>query len=214
VSGTSVGTLVREAIAGPLDLELDLGTPVERQHQVAPITAHGPMKEGTYSLSPFFQRLSLAKDGFGFMNYYDVMLNDPRYMAMEFPSFNATGTARAVAALYGALANGGMHNGYRVLTPATIEKVTTERGRGIDLADGVERRQALGFNLRQPPRVGVQQTWAPHDEAFGCDGGGGQIGFGDPVSKLGVCFVRSHRSWESRIGGDLVDAAYECLSHA
>lgn len=210
-AGVSVGHVVQKHIAAPLDLDLDLGTPVERQHRVAPVIPYPPMRAGTYDLTQYFKSLSFAVNGHGFMNYYHVMLNDPAYAAMEFPSFNATGTTRAVAKLYGELANADRDRKVRLLTQDTVQLFAAEYGRGVDPADGIDKRWGLGFQLREPARADALDSWGPHDESFGFNGGGGQVAFADPVSEVGACFVRSHHSWHSAVGGTLVDALYECL---
>ncbi|MTD54365.1 serine hydrolase domain-containing protein [Amycolatopsis pithecellobii] len=93
-AGTSAGAIFRERIAKPQKLDIDLGTPARQQARVGPILPYQPMKEAKYDRTPYFRRLSFAVDGYGFMSYYDVTLNGPKYVAMEFPSFNATGAAR------------------------------------------------------------------------------------------------------------------------
>jgi hypothetical protein len=42
-------------------------------------------------------------------------------------------------------------------------------------------------------------------------GHGGQVGFADPVSGLGVGFVRSHLSLSPHFAAALMDATYACL---
>jgi len=71
-------------------------------------------------------------------------------------------------------------------------------------------RYGLGFALATPDSVDPF-TWGPHDEALGHGGHGVQIAFADPVSRVGIGFVRSHLSLSSPLGPRLVDAFYGCL---
>jgi CubicO group peptidase (beta-lactamase class C family) len=130
---------------------------------------------------------------------------------MELPALNGTGTARALARLYGVLADGGRSGGVELLSPTTIAMFASERRRGPGLVTGEEERWSLGF--QRPPAAHTESSseWGPHDEAFGHNGLGGQIGFGDPVSHVGVALVRSHLSSTSQLGSHLIDALYACL---
>ena len=156
-------------------------------------------------------RLFLAVDGRSVLTNADTFFANPDLLAMELPAANATGTARSIATLYGALARGGSHDDGRLLSPDTIALFTAERIGGPEFSTGLEKRWALGFALQVPPLPGLQREWGPHQDAFGHNGYGGQIGFADPVSRVGVGFLRNHLSWDSPLGGLLVDAVYECL---
>ncbi|MTD54364.1 serine hydrolase [Amycolatopsis pithecellobii] len=118
---------------------------------------------------------------------------------------------RAVANLYGTL-DDDAHDGIaRLLNQRTIRLFAAEHGRATDAADGIEKRWGQGFQLREPVHADALDSWGPHDEAFGFNGGGGQVALADPASGVGACFVRSRHSWKSAVGGRLVDAFYACL---
>lgn len=225
-AGVSIGTIVREEIAEPLGLELDLGTPLEKQRMVAPVIRFGAMPPSMVAFktqladpTSLLSRMMLAINGESVVSNIDRFLTAP-VLAGEYPFGNATGTARALATLYGVLANGGRHRSVELLSPRTIEVFSTERRRGPEEATGLESRWALGF-MRPVPRAAEaadeagaalgHRVWGIHDEAFGHEGGGGQLGFADPVSKVGAGFLRSHLSWDSRLSALLVHAFYECL---
>lgn len=212
-AGMSLGTVVRVEIAEPLGLELDLGTPAERQQLVAT-----PIPEPPAPLPPgadpqLTAQMILATDGRHLVDVADVFFTGDR-LAMELPASNGTATARAVATLYGALAEGGERGGHRILEPATIELLAGERASGLDQITGSQTRWGLGVNRNRPRAVGEGLMWGPNDAAFGTNGAGGQIGFADPTDRVGVGFVRSHLSATSPLGGRLVDSLYECLGKA
>ena len=213
VCGVTLGTVLREQIAAPLGLELDLGTPLERQRLLAPVVANadplpevvaGKLRDPNSLLSQAF----LAVDGQDFHTTADVLDSQPHLIAAELP-YSATASARALAILYGALADGGRWGKSRVVSPETIRLFTQEHSRGLDRVVGMESRFGLGLMLALPPDG--YHPWGPHMEAFGHTGLGIQFGVADPVSKIGIGFIRSHYSWTSSLGKDLLDTVFECL---
>lgn len=217
VAGVSVGSVIRDEIAGPLGLELDLGTPADRQQLVAPVILAGPRLTSTVQdeqladPSSVLSQMILAVNGHCILDRADMFFANTRHLTMELPAVNATGTARALARLYGTLADNGRFDGVQVLPSATIEMFTAERRRGLSHLTGQEERWGLGFQRPIPAPTGLPHEWGPHDEAFGHMGLGGQIGFADPVSRVGVALVRSHLSATSPLGRSLINAFYGCL---
>jgi CubicO group peptidase (beta-lactamase class C family) len=216
-AGVSAGNVIRDEIAGQLGLELELGTPIDRQDAVAPVIVAGPplttaaQAEQLMDPASPFARMILAVNGQSVLDAADVVFAKGRRLAIELPGSNATGTARALARLYGAVAAGGRHDGERIAPRAVIERFAAERARGPSWLTGEDERWGLGFQLPLPPGAGLPNEWGPHEEAFGHKGLGGQIGFADPISHVGVAMVRSHLSATSPLGGHLVEALYECL---
>lgn len=217
VTGATVGTVIRAGIAGPLGLELDLGTPAEQLRLVAPVVLAGPALTGSVQdrqladpTSPLSQMI-LAVNGRCILNTADAFFADDVRLAMELPALNATGTARGLARLYGVLAGEGRSGDLELLSPKVIDEFTRERRRGPSRVTGDEERWALGFQRPVQDPVEPSHAWGPHDEAFGHTGLGGQIGFADPVSQVSVALLRSHLSSVSPLGGHLVSAFYSCL---
>lgn len=214
ITGASVGCLVSKDVIGPLGVDLDLGTPRERTQFVAPVVLPG--NSAQLPVDPpladpeMTARMLLTVDGRSVLDEAPGFFGDPDRLAIELPGSNATGTARAVATLFGALANGGSFNGGSLLKPETIALVSAERRRGIDPMWGNEQRWGLGFALNVPDET-TPITWGPHEESFGANGYGGQIGFADPVQGIGVGFLRSELNEMSPLGGDLVRAVYKCV---
>jgi CubicO group peptidase (beta-lactamase class C family) len=211
----SLGALLREEIAGPLGLELDLGTPLERQGALAPPIATDDPLPGVIQeqledpMSPVSQAF-LAVNGEDFHTTSVVLDSNPALLALELP-YNATATARAAAILYGALADGGRCGDRQIVSPTTIKLFTREASRGKDRVVGMESRFGLGFMLALPPDG--YHPWGPHSETFGHTGLGIQFSLADPISRLGVGFTRSHYSWKSLLGKELLDVLYECIAN-
>jgi CubicO group peptidase (beta-lactamase class C family) len=200
-----------------LTFELDLGTPVERQHLVAPVIVAGSRLTNAVEdalladPSSLFSKMVLSVEGHSVLDTADRVFADPGRLAIELPGSNATGTARALARLYGALAADGRSDGLELLPPAVIDTFAAQRMRGPSRLTGAEERWGLGFARPCAAPNGVASAWGPHDEAFGHAGLGGQIAFADPVSRVGIGVVRSHLSATSPLGSRLIDVFYGCL---
>jgi len=136
------------------------------------------------------------------------VIDSPRWRAAEVPSANVHGTARGVARVYAALANGGSLDGVTIVDAAALADATAEQVYGQDLVLHRPTRFGLGFQLTQPER-----PLGPGQSAFGHFGAGGSVGFCDPESGLALGYVMNQRGprWQNPRTRALVDAAYECL---
>ncbi len=220
VSGQSLGTFFREEVAGPLDLECDIGTPLERRGTVAQVMewTHSSSRRSTLTaIDPdsWAGRSVLAGPGgnlfadeHGAPRFADFM-NMPVVQRAEIGALGATGTARGLARLYAALAQG-----EDLVTRASVDDFREQQVCGRDAVMGVPTRWAVGYT-REPPALvpGAPRQHGPNDEAFGHMGAGGQIGFADPVAGVGCGFVRNHLEHQGMplMGAVLVDALYRCL---
>ena len=99
------------------------------------------------------------------------------------PAGNGVGTARAIARVYSAFAEGGAELG---LTPETMAKITEPPTATFpkDEILGVPAFYSLGF-LRPGPNV----TFGSSPRAFGTPGAGGSFAFADPDAHLGYAYV-------------------------
>lgn len=218
VSGHTVSAVLRSEVLTPMGLapEFDLGTPRDRQGLLAPLEIQA-FEEWRTRHAGDVRDAGLARDVMLGMDV-GAAFGNPSVMEMELPAVNATATARTVASVYGALANGGMRGDYRLLDPQTIEAFAKERQRGMEATGIGEARYGLGFQRPTKPRgfgfsarPTIYSLWGPHDESFGHDGAGGQIGFADPISRLGVGFMRSELSQTSTLSASLLRSVYDCL---
>lgn len=104
-----------------------------------------------------------------------------RSWAMDaFLPFGATMTARAGAALYGALASGGG----RLLSPERVALATRIRRRDVDRIIDAPALKSLGY-LHADPVSGGAET------AFGFGGLGGAEAYADPERRLGFAFTHN-----------------------
>ena len=136
-------------------------------------------------------------------------MNTPAVLKAEIGAIGATATARGLARVYAALASGD-----ELVSRASVARFSTEQVCGRDAVMRVPTRWAMGYT-REPPALvpGLPRQHGPNDEAFGHMGAGGQIGFADPVARVGCAFVRNHLENQAMpfLGASAVEALYECL---
>jgi CubicO group peptidase (beta-lactamase class C family) len=223
ITGRSVGTLLRDELAGPLGLDLWIGLPDEQQARVEPLEGGLVPDGGGAELDPALQEM-LAQ----FMGP-DSMLgkalschgalgepgafNRPELRAAELPAANGVGDARSLSRLYAAVI-GEVHAderfpaGTQVLSADTIAAAGTRQTTGNDKVLFFESVFGLGFFLSSP--------FAPYGgpAAFGHTGAGGSMGFADPENGLGCGYVMS--KMQQSLNGDarsarLIRATYDAI---
>jgi CubicO group peptidase (beta-lactamase class C family) len=204
VSGESIGTFFRRAVARPLGLDFHFGVPATDDARVA---------EYAFGADSSSEKARAAQAGPERRFLLDrVYLNPPAlsgigtvntraWRAAEIPSANGHATARAVAGFYAALGRG-------LLAPGTLREATTEHSAGMDFVLARPSRFGLGFQLTQPER-----PLGPGPAGFGHFGVGGSVGFADPDAGLAFGYVmnRSVPGWLNSRNRALIDALYTCL---
>jgi CubicO group peptidase (beta-lactamase class C family) len=117
--------------------------------------------------------------------------------------------ARALARLYGVLANAGSGE-TAFLSARTLDELDRPQSEGMDAVLGVDTRFGLGFML---PCEGAY--FGPNARTLGHPGAGGSIGFADLDARVGFGYVMNQLS--GRIGQEdprrrrLIDAVYAAL---
>jgi CubicO group peptidase (beta-lactamase class C family) len=126
------------------------------------------------------------------------------------PGGNGHADARALATIYGALAQGGAWDGHHLISPAGLAAATRERFRGDDSGFGLPTAFAAGFRLDDPVYVDRATPGS-----FGHSGWGGALTFADPGARLGFAYVTNHlRDFEDGVDvrrKRLVEALYDSL---
>ena len=206
VSGRTIGTMLREDIALPLGADVHIGLPANEHYRVAeylwPITtSQQGMPEGNDVMrwNAYWNPPGISGGGY---------VNTPEWRMAEIPSTNGHGTARGVARVYAALANGGEIDGVRVVSRAMIDTATTEQSNGFDLINQRPSRFGLGFQLTQPER-----PIGPNPRAFGHFGAGGSLGFCDPDTGVAFAYVTNDMGprWQNPRNRALIGAIYNSL---
>lgn len=135
--------------------------------------------------------------------------NSLAWRQAQIPAANAHANAKAIAAIYGALAN-------QQLLPADVLALCSrEQSFGQDQVLGLPLRFSCGFMLSQADRADCR--YGRGARAFGHPGAGGSIGFADPDYQLGFGYVTSRMGQNILIDEravNIIDAAYAVLGDA
>lgn len=209
----SLGQLFAEKVAGPIGAATDyyIGLPEAQDHRVAEmLPVVGAEQLGTGLGGGGKKRMSDPL--YCAMAHPPLtahIANDRAWRAAEVPGANGQGNGRGVAKVYGALANGGVFDGQRIISAEGIATMTREECFRKDVVIGVRMRWSRGFILNKA------ELYGPNPDAFGHSGWGGSFGFADPRARLGIGYAMNQM--DTNIFGDprgvrLINAAYACLS--
>lgn len=206
LTGRTVGTVLREDIAGPLGADVHIGLP---------LSEHGRVAEFLWPETPLGSALPDADQRMRFNAYWNPpgisggrWINRTEWRIAEVPSTNGHGNARGIARVYAALAKGGAIDGVHILAPQTLDAATAQQSCGHDLINQRPSRFGLGFQLTQPER-----PLGPNPGAFGHFGAGGSLGFCDPRSGVAFGYVTNEMGprWQNPRNKALIDAIYASL---
>ena len=134
--------------------------------------------------------------------------NSREWREAQIPAAGAHADARALATIYGALANPQQNLLAETVLPLCWQEQTFEDDRTL----GLPLRFSHGFMLSQHDRADCR--YGRGARAFGHPGAGGCIGFADPDVELGFGYV-THRMGQGLLIDEravrLIDAAYQIL---
>jgi CubicO group peptidase (beta-lactamase class C family) len=216
VDGRTVGHYVRDELATGFGIDFLIGFGPEQDARVADWISY--VSPGDSPQRPWLEADPAALEGVALARVLayrnppglpDGSVNSRLWRAAEFPSTNPHSNARALARLFGGLANGGVIEGRPLLDRKIIDAAKTIQADGEDLILGRPNRFGLGFQLTIP---GVRPL-GPGRHSFGHYGNGAVLGFADPDAGVGFGFVcnRAGRSWRDPRNIALVDAVYASL---
>jgi CubicO group peptidase (beta-lactamase class C family) len=135
--------------------------------------------------------------------------NTAAWRQAEMPALNGHASAEGIARIYAMLANGGTFQRQKLLSPATIDRMTQVLSKRMDLTLGMEAQWAAGVVLN-----GTTTFFGPNARTYGHSGWGGSFGCADPQQRLAIGYVCN------QMGPDLVGdirarelcaAIYGCL---
>ncbi|GAA4482411.1 serine hydrolase domain-containing protein [Rhodococcus olei] len=201
VTGRDFVDVVRDEIARPLGVEeFWYRVPRDQRYRIAKLFPHinpgGMPWEVTSSVLSRVGPLSgLAEaampDGF------DELVRDPDVHDAVMPGWNGVFTARALAKMYGAIANDGVVDGRRFLRSETLAQMGTTQTRQRDYVLRAPIHWRLGYHpvflaKRSQPRY-----------AFGHYGVGGSGAYADPETGLSLGYVTNRMGNAVTALGDL-----------
>jgi CubicO group peptidase (beta-lactamase class C family) len=174
-SGKRPSDVIREEIALPLGLENEMyvGIPDGVEDRLTTLEIWDPSSWGIPEDSILFEALPATREGWA---VYNLM----KYRKACLPSSTGHFTAHALAKMYGALANGGIVDGVRLVSLERIGYMQKQMTWSDDLIAGPGRK-SIGFFLGSPSEI-----YGPRGTAFGHGGAGGSTGFADPDVGLSI----------------------------
>jgi CubicO group peptidase (beta-lactamase class C family) len=204
IEGRTLGKFLHEEIAEPFGVDYWIGLPSSEHGRVAEFISEtkGTIYDATLDQQSLLARASPAVPR--------EIFNSSEWMSAELPASNGHGNARSLSQFYAILANGGSMDGKVLLSPETLRIATTVQHEIHEIVMDRTYRQALGFLKSSPPIV----VMGPEREAFGHQGAGGALGFGDPVNKVGFAYLQNKMHARRENGPRakrLIDAAYAAL---
>lgn len=216
ISGMSFTDLVRTEIAEPLGLPAFwFQVPESEKHRIAkvfpninPFGIPWGLTSAAMALVPRIKNIADA----GMPEGFDVLVRNPHIHDYVMPGWNGVFSARALARMYAAFANGGEVDGIRFLEPDTIAQVSEVQTGARDYVLGLRMNWRLGYH------AALVAARAQHAGAFGHYGIGGSGAFADPDTGLSVAFVTNRLGNALTPFADLrlpmLGAKAESLAHA
>ncbi|MCV7219738.1 esterase/beta-lactamase LipL [Mycolicibacterium elephantis] len=189
VTGKGMRDLIREELAEPLNTDgLHLGRPpVESPTRAAQILApQGTMANPIFNfVAPRVAALGIS-GMFGSMYFPGmkaVVQGDTPFLDAEIPAANGVATARGLAKMYGAIANGGRIDGTQFLSQERVAGLTGKPVLWPDRNIFVPLSFHLGYHS-----VPFPPGFLP---GFGHAGLAGSVGWADPSTGLSFGFVHN-----------------------
>lgn len=219
VTGASLGQVFKERVAKALGIDFHIGLSEEHEPRVAPIEVWRP---GSNDSETAFMKAAKQKGtiaNFFVFNSGDWAvrgLNTRSGRVAEIGAANGIGNARALARLFGALANGGEELGLNPSKVASfsVASSATNRDATLQIPTRFGPGFMLGMDNRHENRGG--ESLIIGRNAFGHVGAGGSVGFADPEAQLGFAYTMNRQGpgllLNSR-GQSLVDATYRALGY-
>lgn len=222
VSGQSLGSYFREAIAEPTQAEFWIGLPEAMESRVAPMIPFRPVR-GTPQ-SAFTQALIKEPKSIPSLAFYNqggFNPNSRQCRAAEIGGGGGVANGRGLARIYAPFACGGELGGKKFVdrdTLAAMGEVAVATHEDATLL--IPTRFAPGFmksmDNRRAPGVDKSSVILS-GPAFGHVGAGGSIGFADPVERMSFGYAMNRMGpgiLMNERGQALIDATYRALGHA
>ncbi len=209
VDGRPIRDFLQDEVCRPLGLtQMHIGAPVSAEPKIATLAAKF---EATPEMRKMWENFAGGDSltARALSSRGDMDLNTPAAHQAQVPAANGVMSARDLARLYACLANYGELDGVRILSEATVRKMSARQTYRADKVIIMPVGWALGYMTGAP---GWPQ--GPRETAFGHAGFGGSIGFADP--EIGMSFGLVLNALNLGLtgagrAGNLADAARACV---
>ncbi|WP_193337239.1 serine hydrolase domain-containing protein [Devosia beringensis] len=189
VTGLSVGQYFEELITKPLGVDAWIGLPEALADRAAHLQVSPPLSAlwADEAAKPGpnwpYKAMTLGHALPADLVTADGGFNKQRTRAAEIPGAGGLASAEALATIWSATV--APTRGVRLLEPEVIAAATRTRSSGVSVFGGEPpySRWGCGFQLDSEARRYLS------DGCFGHDGAGGQVGFADPVRRVGFGYV-------------------------
>ncbi|MDH4278475.1 MAG: beta-lactamase family protein [Acidimicrobiia bacterium] len=145
IDGRGLKQFFAEEIAGPLDADFTIGSPVENHHRISNVIPPPPLP-----IPEDIDPESVAIKTFTGPAPEADIAHTAAWRAATIGAANGHGNARSVAKIQAVVSNGGSSNGVSLLSADTLDRIFEEQSNGIDLVLGLPLRFGLGFGLSAP----------------------------------------------------------------
>ncbi len=182
VTGRHIKDFIAEEIAAPLGIsdEFYVGIPTGIEARLTILEIHGAGEGlGLAPESDFHRAMP-----WDMWPYFNTM----PFRAACLPSGNGHFSARALARMYAAHANGGTIDGTRLVSGERIAAMQELQTDATDIVLGVPVRKSVGF-MMGGATDGIHGPMGTRESAFGHPGAGGSVGFADPEVGLAVAIT-------------------------
>ncbi|MFN8018600.1 MAG: serine hydrolase domain-containing protein [Acidimicrobiales bacterium] len=196
VTGTDVGTFVRQEVAGPVGAEFIIGATDDELPRIAPLLDFpvGALADDPDpTIAAIFDVGSPTSRAFMIAPVFPTTFNEPALLQAQIPAANGCTSARSLARIYASLVS--EVDGVRLLDQAQVDDARSPRSEGDDLVlIGGANAIGSGFFLPDPltPQLG--------DGSFGHAGLGGSLGSALPERQIGFGYVMNQMS--AQVKGD------------
>lgn len=193
----TIGRFFADEVAARLGVELYIGLPdgvsTDRIATFVGGTRLGMALHGREIPWPVLRRMINPRSGTfkAFTNPKAITklpdINTRELLRVELPSVNGTGTARAIATVYGDLATGGQALG---VGRSTLDEIEREKPASFDQIFGLKSAFSFGF-MKPFPML----RFGSSPRAFGHTGSGGSFGYADPDAGVGYAYVMNRNGY-------------------
>ena len=181
-TGQSLGTLWRERLSKPYNLDVHLGLPRQEHGRICDILKpKQPPRLGEITpekRAAFLEPWSSPGRGQHLTAWREA----------EFPAANGHGTARGIAEAFSMISTGGFLKGQKILSPQTLHALTQVRREGADRILPFTLSWGAGI-LRNTPHF----FYGPGTKTVGHSGWGGSCVFADPERNISAAYVMNQQ---------------------